>query len=55
MSIKMPFIPSVKEEKEKIPAKKVSPALDAAIKRRMKLTKQTEESAQVSKTKKVGY
>jgi hypothetical protein len=52
--VKMPFIPSVKDEEDKS-SKKLSPAMDAAIKRRMKLMKPPTEEDLVTKTKRVGY
>jgi hypothetical protein len=52
--VQMPFTPSVKDEEEKS-VKKVNPAMDAAIKRRMKLTKPSTEEDAVTKTKRVGY
>jgi hypothetical protein len=50
MVVKMPFTPSVKDEE-----KKTDPAMDAAIKRRMKLMKSNPEEDAITKTKKVGY
>jgi hypothetical protein len=54
MVVKMPFTPSVKDE-EGESVKKLSPAMDAAIKRRMKLMKSNPEEDAITKTKKVGY
>jgi hypothetical protein len=52
--VKMPFTPSVKDEEDKS-VRKANPAMDAAIKRRMKLMKISPEEDAVNKTKKVGY